>query len=293
MTRTSPGRKVRNALATGTIQAFGCYDAISAKLVQAAGLPMASISGSMLSASYGFPDIGLLSMSEIAEASGRIAGAVDIPVLADVDTGYGGIPNVVRTVRECERKGVAGIKIEDQVSPKRCAGMGVEKVIAAEEMQAKIAAAVSAKRDPDFLIIARTDSIAATGFEDTLKRIKMYEEAGADMVFVQRPRSPEQISECAAALSVPLMISSPEGSNIRLYDLATHRKMGVAVVVYATSLMLSSAAAIQETLARITRAGINEQGLDSVYGRKALDELLGLDAWRQQEVDAMRRYLPV
>jgi len=282
---------VRDALANGTIQTFGCYDAISAKLVQAAGLPMASISGSMLSASYGFPDIGLLSMSEIAEASGRIAAAVDIPVLADADTGYGGIPNIVRAVRVFEGKGVAGIKMEDQVSPKRCAGMGVEKVIEPEEMQAKIAAAVSAKQDRDFLIIARTDSIAATGFKDTLKRIRMYEEAGADMVFVQRPQSPEQIAECASVLSVPLMISSPEGSNIRLYDLDTHRKLGVAVVVYATSLLLSSAAAMQKALERITCAGINEQDLESVYGRKALDKLLCLDSWRQQETDALGRYL--
>jgi len=290
MAKVSPGRRVRDALANGTIQTFGCYDAISAKLVEAAGLPMASISGSMLSASYGFPDIGMLSMSEIAEASGRIAAAVDIPVLADADTGYGGIPNIVHAVQTFENRGVAGIKVEDQVSPKRCAGMGVEKVVAPEEMQANIAAAVAAKQDPDFMIVARTDSIAATGFEDALKRIVMYEEAGADMIFVQRPQSPEQIAQCAAAISVPLMISSPEGSRIRLYDIETHKKLGVSVVVYATSLMLSGAAAMQQALARITKAGINEQDLASVYGREALNDLLDLDYWRERETAALSRF---
>ncbi|HEY4200327.1 MAG TPA: isocitrate lyase/PEP mutase family protein [Devosiaceae bacterium] len=290
MAKLSPGRRVRDALANGTIQTFGCYDAISAKLIEAAGLPMASISGSMLSASYGFPDIGMLSMSEIAEASGRIAAAVDIPVLADADTGYGGIPNIVHAVQTFEKKGVAGIKVEDQVSPKRCAGMGVEKVVVPEEMQATIAAAVAAKEDPDFMIVARTDSIAATGFEDALRRVQMYEEAGADMIFLQRPQSPEQIAQCASAISIPLMISSPEGSRIRLYDLDMHRKLGVSVVVYATSMMLAGAAAMEKALARITSAGINEQDLDSVYGREALNDLLDLDYWRAREIEALNRF---
>jgi 2-methylisocitrate lyase-like PEP mutase family enzyme len=187
----------------GIITAPGAYDCITARMIEQAGFRAIYMTGAGTAASLGYPDYGLLTMSEMVANAGRIAAAVNVPVIADADTGYGNELNVVRTVREYEQQGVAGIHIEDQGFPKKCGHLENKAIIPLEDYLAKIRAAVSAKRDPDFLIIARTDSRAVLGFEEAIRRANASLDAGADMAFVEAPESLEEVQ------SVPRLVHGP------------------------------------------------------------------------------------
>src|SRR5690349_5858849 len=195
------------------ILAPGAYDALSARLIEAAGFAAVYMTGFGTAASLlGRPDVGLLGMSEMVDNARRIVEAVEVPVIADADTGYGNPLNVVRTVHEYERAGVAAIHLEDQVMPKKCGHMEGKQLIACDEMVQKIRAAVSARRSPDFLLIARTDARAVEGLEATLERARRYREAGADVLFVEAPQTDEEIRAVAQAFpDVPLLFNWAEG----------------------------------------------------------------------------------
>ncbi len=187
----------------GMITAPGAYDCITARMIEQAGFSVVYMSGAGTAAMLGYPDYGLVTMSEMAENAGRIAMAVNAPVIADADTGYGNELNVVRTVREYERRGVAGMHLEDQGFPKKCGHLENKVIIPLEDYVAKIRAAVSARSDPDFLIIARTDARAVLGFEEAVLRANAALDAGADMAFVE---APESLQEVAA---VPRLVRGP------------------------------------------------------------------------------------
>ena len=189
--------------ADGMITAPGAYDCITARLVEQAGFPAVYMTGAGTAATLGYPDYGLVTMSEMAANAGRLAAATTLPVIADADTGYGNELNVVRTVREYERRGVAGIHIEDQGFPKRCGHLEDKVVIPLSDYSAKIRAAASAKRDPDFLLIARTDSRAVLGFEEAIRRANAALEAGADMAFVEAPQTREEVA------AIPRLVGGP------------------------------------------------------------------------------------
>ena len=189
--------------ADGMITAPGAYDCITARLVEQAGFPAVYMTGAGTAATLGYPDYGLVTMSEMADNAGRLAAATTLPVIADADTGYGNELNVVRTVREYERRGVAGIHIEDQGFPKRCGHLEDKVVIPLSDYSAKIRAAASAKRDPDFLLIARTDSRAVLGFEEAIRRANAALEAGADMAFVEAPQTREEVA------AIPRLVGGP------------------------------------------------------------------------------------
>ena len=189
--------------ADGMITAPGAYDCITARLVEQAGFPAVYMTGAGTAATLGYPDYGLVTMSEMAANAGRLAAATTLPVIADADTGYGNELNVVRTVREYERRGVAGIHIEDQGFPKRCGHLEDKVVIPLSDYLAKIRAAASAKRDPDFLLIARTDSRAVLGFEEAIRRANAALEAGADMAFVEAPQTREEVA------AIPRLVGGP------------------------------------------------------------------------------------
>jgi 2-methylisocitrate lyase-like PEP mutase family enzyme len=189
--------------ADGMITAPGAYDCITARLVEQAGFPAVYMTGAGTAATLGYPDYGLVTMSEMADNAGRLAAATTLPVIADADTGYGNELNVVRTVREYERRGVAGIHIEDQGFPKRCGHLEDKVVIPLDDYSAKIRAAASAKCDPDFLLIARTDSRAVLGFEEAIRRANAALEAGADMAFVEAPQTREEVA------AVPRLVEGP------------------------------------------------------------------------------------
>ncbi len=187
----------------GIVTAPGAYDCITARMIEQAGFKAVYMTGAGTAAALGYPDYGLVTMSEMVENAGRIAAAVKTPVIADADTGYGNELNVVRTVREYEQRGVAGIHIEDQTFPKKCGHLENKAIIPMEDYLAKIRAAAAARRDPDFLIVARTDARAVLGFEEAIRRANASLHAGADMAFVEAPESPEEVA------AVPRLVNGP------------------------------------------------------------------------------------
>jgi 2-methylisocitrate lyase-like PEP mutase family enzyme len=191
----------------GMMIAPGAYDCITARMIQQAGFGAVYMTGAGTAAALGFPDYGLVTMSEMVENAGRIAAAVSVPVIADADTGYGNELNVVRTVREYEQRGVAGIHIEDQGFPKKCGHLENKTIIPLEDYMAKIRAAVSAKRERDFLIIARTDARAMLGFDEAIRRANASLAAGADMAFVEAPQSLEEVSAVPRSVHGPCLLN--------------------------------------------------------------------------------------
>jgi 2-methylisocitrate lyase-like PEP mutase family enzyme len=187
----------------GMLVAPGAYDCITARTIAQAGFPAVYMTGAGTAATLGYPDYGLVTMSEMAENAGRIAAAVDVPVIADADTGYGNELNTTRTVREYEKRGVAGLHIEDQGFPKKCGHLDNKVIVPLDEYLAKVRAAVAARRDSDFLIIARTDSRAVLGIEEAVRRANAALQAGADMAFVEAPQTLEEVA------AVPKLVNGP------------------------------------------------------------------------------------
>jgi 2-methylisocitrate lyase-like PEP mutase family enzyme len=197
-------RQLRELLSnTELITAPGAYDCITARMIEQAGFSAVYMTGAGTAAMLGYPDYGLVTMSEMVENAGRIAAALSVPVIADADTGYGNELNVVRTVREYEQRGVAGIHLEDQGFPKKCGHLENKAIIPLEDYVTKIRAAVSARSDPDFLIIARTDARALLGFDEAVRRANAALDAGADMAFVEAPESLEEVA------AVPRLVHGP------------------------------------------------------------------------------------
>jgi 2-methylisocitrate lyase-like PEP mutase family enzyme len=201
------GKSFREAMKRGMVAAPGCYDCITARSIERAGFEAVYMTGAGTAAMLGYPDYGLVTMSEMADNAGRIASAIKLPVIADADTGYGNELNAIRTVREYEKRGVAGIHIEDQGFPKKCGHLEDKTIVPIEDYVAKIRAAVSAKVDPDFLIIARTDSRAVLGFEEAIRRANVAIEAGADMAFVEAPQTLEETQAVPKLVKGPCMLN--------------------------------------------------------------------------------------
>lgn len=256
--RSSGPRRLRELL-TGAapVVAPGAYDALSARLVEEAGFPAVYLTGFGSAASLlGRPDIGLLTGTEMVDQARRIAAAVDVPVVADADTGYGNPINVIRTVREFERAGVAGIHLEDQSMPKRCGHLSGKTVVPVGEMVAKIRAAVQARLDPDFVLIARTDARAVEGLPAALDRAARYREAGADVLFVEAPEDESEIEQIARTFAgVPLLFNWAEGGRTPPMPLDRLGELGFSLVIFPIGLLLSATAALRSFLARLSREG--------------------------------------
>ena len=195
----------------GIIVAPGAYDCITAKLIEQAGFAAVYMTGAGTAASLGYPDFGLVTMSEMVANAGRFAAAVEVPVVADADTGYGNELNVFRTVREFERCGVAGIHIEDQEFPKKCGHLEGKEIISREDYLAKIRAAIAARRDGNFVIIARTDARAVAGFEEAIARVNAALASGADMAFVEAPQTEDEIAAVPSLVNGPCLLNVVRG----------------------------------------------------------------------------------
>jgi 2,3-dimethylmalate lyase len=239
------------------VLAPGVFDGLGARLVEEAGFPAVYMTGfGTAAALLGRPDVGLLTMSEMVENAGRIAAACELPVIADADTGYGNALNVIRTVQEYERAGVAGIHIEDQVAPKKCGHMEGKQVIPAAEMEAKIRAAVAARRSPDFVIIARTDARAIEGIDKAIERARRYRDAGADVLFVEAAESEDDIRVVAERLAgIPLLFNWAEGGKTPPVDYATLADLGFKIVIFPIATLLGTTAWMRHALAEIRKAG--------------------------------------
>lgn len=247
--------RLRQLLGSGEILvAPCCHDALSASLIEQAGFRATFVSGAALTnTSIGISDVGLLSYGEYRSVFLNILNATSFPVLVDVDTGYGGILPILRMVEEYERMGISGIQIEDQVFPKRCAFFGVD-VVPAEEMCRRVAAACKARRDPNFLIIARTDCAKALGFEEALRRVRLYYEAGADMVFTSMPPDPDAMEQLRA-LDIPKCVSVVEGTVTENYTPADFQEMGFSLVKYPQTLIRAIIKAQLEVLTTLKESG--------------------------------------
>ena len=267
------------------VLAPGCYDALGARLIEEAGFPAAYMTGFGSAASHlGRPDVGLMSLPEMVDNAHRIAEAVDIPVIADADTGYGNPINVIRTVREYEAAGVSAIHLEDQVMPKKCGHMEGKVVVPAGEMAAKIAAAVAARRSPDFLIIARTDARAVEGLDAALSRARVYRDAGADMLFVEAPQSEAEIKAVARAFpDVPLLFNYAEGGKTPAVSHAFLRDLGFKLVIFPLTVLLAATGAIRSALARVKADGTPLELVPSLIGFGEFLEFIGLPEIRELE----------
>jgi len=267
------------------VLAPGCYDALGARLVEEAGFPAVYMTGFGSAASaLGRPDVGLMTLTEMVGNARRIAQAVEIPVIADADTGYGNPINVIRTVREYESAGVAAIHLEDQVIPKKCGHMEGKEVLPAGEMIAKVSAAVAARRSSEFLIIARTDARAVEGLDSALDRAHLYREAGADVLFVEAPQSRGEIEAVARSLAgVPLLFNYAEGGRTPPVTHQFLRELGFAIVIFPLSTLLATTAAVRSVLARIEAEGTPINVLPSLPRFDEFLEFIGMPEIRELE----------
>lgn len=278
------GRILRDLMKGSEILlAPGAYDGFSARLIEEAGFKVAYRTGAGAAATVlGQPDIGLITMSEMVSHAANIAAAIKIPVISDADTGYGNALNVIRTVHEFERAGVAAIHLEDQVFPKRCGHLEGKRVIPTEEFTAKIRAAANERMNKDFVIIARTDARAVEGVEKTLDRCKYYVEAGADMIFFEAPQSLGEIETVAKELAtqVPLLINMVGGlgktPSVNAKEL---EQMGYKVVIFPAACMSAAVVKMREALAYIKEKRTEEGFLSPLD----LFRIVGIDDWMKWE----------
>ncbi|MGY1606342.1 isocitrate lyase/PEP mutase family protein [Geodermatophilus sp. SYSU D00700] len=274
----APRARLRELLAgPGPLVAPGAYDALSARLVEQAGFDAVYMTGFGTTASLiGRPDVGLLSGAEMVDNARRIAAAVDVPVIADADTGYGNALNVVRTVQLYEQAGVAGIQLEDQVMPKKCGHMSGKALVGTAEMAGKVRAAVAARRDPDLVVIARTDAVAVSGVDDALERARAYADAGADLLFVEAPTTEADVERIASGLAgvAPLVFNWAEGGRTPPLSLQRMTELGFALVIYPIGTLLAATAGMRSLLAALRAQGVPPlEGLPS-FGE--FTDLIGL-----------------
>jgi 2-methylisocitrate lyase-like PEP mutase family enzyme len=236
----------------GMVVAPGCYDGLTAKLIRNAGFSCVYMSGGSTSAGFGYPDFGLLTMSEMVENAGRIADAVDpLPVISDADTGYGNELNVYRTVQAFEKAGVSAIHIEDQVSPKRCGHLDDKEMVSREDFAAKMRAAADARRSKDFLIIARTDSRAKHGFEEAIARSNMALEAGADIVFLEAPQTLDEVRNTPKLVKGPCLLNVIRGGKTPDVGFEDARKMGYKVAIVPGIVITTAITAVEQMLGEL------------------------------------------
>ncbi|MBK1784092.1 isocitrate lyase/PEP mutase family protein [Prauserella cavernicola] len=276
----APRARLRELLTAGRpLVAPGAYDALSARLVEQAGFDVVYMTGFGTTASLiGRPDVGLLSGAEMIDNATRIRGAVDVPVLADADTGYGNALNVLRTVRAYEQAGVAAIHLEDQVSPKKCGHLSGKDVIPREEMVGKLRAAVAARQDPDFLLIARTDAAAVHGLDDAIDRARAYADAGADALFVEAPTSEADIERVATELRdvAPLVFNWAEGGRTPAMSLRRIGEIGFSLVLFPIGTLLAATAGIRTLLGVLRAEGTPESALPGLPSFSEFTDLVGL-----------------
>lgn len=262
----------------------GAYDALSAKLVEASGFPVAYMTGYGQSASkLGAPDVGLMTMSEMAERAKDMCAAVSIPVICDGDTGFGNVVNLVRTVREYERAGAAAIQIEDQRMPKKCGHMLGRQVVDAREMVNKIQAACAARHDPDFLIIARTDARTNHGVEEAIRRAKLYEQAGADIIFVESLESAEEMRLVNQAVTKPTIANMVEGGRSPYLSAGELQALGYRLVVFPVLTLYAAMASVLDVLSELKDKGTVDLTSGKMVNFTQFNELIGLPQERRLE----------
>ena len=282
----SPGARFRELLAEpGIVVAPGAYDAITARVIASHGFPAVYMTGAgTVNAHLGIPDIALGTLTEFVENATRIADVVDQPVICDADTGFGNALNVMRTIRSFERAGVAGVHLEDQESPKRCGHLDGKRIVPAEEMEGKIRAACDARRDDDFVIIARVDAAAVEGIEAAIDRAGRYAEAGADVIFAEALTSADEFGTFGAAkVGVPLLANMTEFGKTPYLTAAQFEDLGFDVVIFPMLAFRMMLGAVDTAMAELASSGTQRDLVDRMKTRDDLYELIEYAVWDEAE----------
>jgi 2-methylisocitrate lyase-like PEP mutase family enzyme len=254
----------------------GAPDALTARLIEELGFEAVYVTGAGVTNRHlGVPDLGLITLSELADHVEAIRGAVEIPIVVDADTGFGGPLNVRRTVQVLERRGADAIQLEDQVFPKRCGHFEGKETIPAEEMVAKLTAALDARRDDSLLIVARTDARQTHGLDEALERAELYREAGADMIFVEAPQSGEELAEVGRRLAGPLLVNMVEGGVTPVLPAAELGELGFSIVLYANAALRGALFGARAVLEELKRTGSTQGALDQMIGWDERQRLVG------------------
>lgn len=274
--------KLRELLASGSIQQFpGAFNPLSARLIEEKGFAGVYISGAVLANDLGLPDIGLTTLTEVALRAGQIARMTNLPSLVDADTGFGEPMNVARTVQELENAGLAGLHIEDQYNPKRCGHLDGKNVVDVNTATKRIRAAVDARRDPNFLIMARTDIRAVDGLQAAQERAKALEEAGADAIFPEAMATLDEFQAIRGAVDVPVLANMTEFGKSELFTVGQLHGVGVNMVIYPVTLLRSAMGAAARTLDTIKIEGTQEPQVKNMLTRARLYELVDYEAYNR------------
>jgi len=293
---TTPADKraaFRHALASGTLQRMpGAFNPLSAKLIQDKGFDGVYISGAVIAADLGLPDIGLTTLSEVAGRAAQIARMTDLPALVDADTGFGEPMNVARTVQTLEDAGVAGLHIEDQVNPKRCGHLDGKAVVDADTAIKRIKAAVDARRDPNLLIMARTDIRAISGLDAAIDRAKALVDAGADAIFPEAMATLAEFAAIRAAVDVPLLANMTEFGKSDLFTTSQLESVGINLVIYPVSLLRLAMGAAEDALDVLATEGTLATVVPRMQTRARLYELLDYEAYGAFDSDVFNFQVP-
>src|ERR1051325_7460336 len=280
---TTPGRRLRDAWQRQPIAIPGVFNALVAKIAERLGHDAVYLSGGALSAAYGVPDVGLLTVNEFVNEARIVAHGTALPLLCDADTGFGEALNVERTVHLFEEAGVAGIHLEDQVLPKRCGHLSGKSLVSAESMAAKIRAAVAARRDPSFVIIARTDARGVHGMSDAIHRAKMYQQAGADAIFPEALESPDEFAAFAKAVDAPLLANNTEFGRTPNLTVEAFGALGYCMVLFPLTAFRAAIKSARDTLADLKTLGHQRDRIPHMLTRTELYELLGYSDYEARD----------
>lgn len=279
----SPGRRLRKAWSESALAVPGVFNALVARMAERLGYRAIYLSGAALSAGFGVPDVGLLTLTEFVDHARILTQATSLPLLCDADTGFGEALNVERTVHLFESAGVAGIHLEDQQLPKRCGHLSGKSLVEPEAMAAKIRAAVAARQDPDFVIIARTDARGVSGFDDAVRRAKVYLDAGADVIFPEALESEAEFAAFAKAVPATLLANNTEFGKSPNLDFATFAKLGYRLVLYPVTAFRVAMKAAQELLAALQKQGHQRDALPRMLTRAELYDLLNYSDYEERD----------
>ncbi|MFZ3452832.1 methylisocitrate lyase [Arthrobacter sp. 7Tela_A1] len=293
---TTPEQKriaMREGLSSGTLQQYpGAFNPLSARLIEEKGFDGVYISGAVLANDLGLPDIGLTTLTEVATRAGQIARMTDLPAIVDADTGFGEPMNVARTIQELENAGLAGCHIEDQFNPKRCGHLDGKNVVDLDTATKRIRAAADARRDPNFLIMARTDIRAVDGLEAAQDRARALVEAGADAIFPEAMKTVEEFAAIRAAVDVPILANMTEFGKSELFTYDQLAAAGVNMVIYPVTLLRSALGAAERTLETIKADGTQEAAVPSMLTRARLYDLVDYEAYNRFDTSVFNFQVP-
>lgn len=282
-------RGFRELMNAGFISIPGVFDGISAILAERAGFKAGYLSGSAVAAVMGLPDLSVTTLTEVAAEVQKITSITPIPIIVDADTGFGETINVSRTVRVLEKAGSAGMHIEDQVLPKRCGHLNGKKIVEQEEMIKKIISATQTRRDPDFVIIARTDARSVNGIDDAIERANSYVEAGADVIFTEALESPDEFRKFAKSVKAPLLANMTEFGKSPIMSSEELKKAGYSMVIFPLTALRATLRTMESVYGKLFREGTQEGFMDMLMTRSEFYSNIGYDQYEKDDREILDR----